>query len=267
MGEIFDFLTGKSKTLEFIKIVKSNRTRYRNQAMKDYKSTQLDDCIEERAKTDLHPKDNVKKYKSDLYKWFKRSKDAYNQWMNKHSDSILRGITDSEKMKFIEYAKITDNDFPLIYHIKDLAKKMREIGYEVYSLNEHEDIIKAKKACPKPNLYRNFGGKNAPNDYYDKKGFDKYGYNREGYDAKGYDEDGYNKKGYNKHGYNREGYDKDGYDKYGYDHDGYDRNGFDNDGYNRDGYDRDGYDRDGYDSSGYDSDGYDIFGNHEDDWD
>lgn len=245
MGKFLDFIMDYSLGRRTCNNLLNFRKKYRKEAMEEYESTTLYGWINERAEADLNPDDNVKKYKTDLKRWFLRVKEAYNTNFSWNGISLPK----NEKEEWKKKLEITNNDFPLVYYIKESDKMNKDIGYEIF-LDYHRNTAEYSRPiefnlnqCPDPAFYKKIVNQKK---VYGKHGYDKYGYDREGYDKRGYDRDGYD----------REGYGKDGYDKHGYNRNGYDREGYDRDGYDESGYDIDGYDSSGYDSDGYDSDGY-----------
>lgn len=249
MGKFLDSLLGKDSERKKYENYVTFKQKYRKEAMKEYKSDSLEGWLDERVEIDLKPDDYVKKYRADLKRWFLRTKEAYNSRSLFSGEWGQSALSKTEQNEWYQKFKMTDDDFPLIYYVKDSDKMNKNMGYEIF-LNYHYGLPESTfpiefnlNQCPDPVFYRKHQNEK---NVYDRHGYDKDGYDKDGYDRRGYDKDGYNKRGYD-----RNGYDKDGYDSSGYDSSGYDR----------DGYDSSGYDSDGYDSSGYDSYGYDSDGN------
>ena len=155
MGKFLDFLmdynSGRKRCNEFLDF----RKKYKKEAMEEYESNNLEGWINERAEMDLNPDDNVKKYKTDLKRWFLQVKEAYNS--NFSWDRI--SLPADEKEKFEKKLEISNNDFPLIYYIKDSSKMNKNIGYEVnleyeYDYMEEEDSLSYYLLhCPEPRNY------------------------------------------------------------------------------------------------------------------
>ncbi|WP_307971328.1 hypothetical protein [uncultured Brachyspira sp.] len=113
----------KEQSQEFTDECLKFRKKYRKEAMESYKSNNLNSWIDERARMDLNPNDNIQKYKSDLKRWFLRIKDYYNK-------NYLRDVDVYEWRKKL---KITDNDFPWVYYIEDDKNMCHNVGlYNLY---------------------------------------------------------------------------------------------------------------------------------------
>lgn len=124
------FMLGRKTDEEKISIIQQNRNKYRKEAMEEYKSKTLDGWLDERAKMDLNPNDNIAKYKADLKRWFKRTAEAFNfvvpyKWLH-------NTYTSKPAELWREKFGIKDKDFPLIYYIKDSEQMLNDIGYERY---------------------------------------------------------------------------------------------------------------------------------------
>lgn len=151
MGEIFDFLIGRTSKRDKLNDYLKYQKKYKKEAMEEYESKNLDGWLNERAEMDLNPSDNVKKYKADLKRWFLRTKEVYNQNRTPFKEIFSSSERNEWKRKF----EITNNDFPLIYYIKDSESMNNDIGVDVmeWGYEDYCPIYNELIQCPEPGDY------------------------------------------------------------------------------------------------------------------
>lgn len=161
MGKLLDGLChilGQKTYDEKIQEFKKVRNKYLNEALEEYECNgkTLEDYVSERAKIDLNPNDNVQKYKSDLKRWFLRTKEAFNKIVP-HDYAPIANSTGGKL--WLEKMAMKDSDFPLIFYIKDSEDMIADIGYidEAKGLFYHknrDELAHWLTRYPRPNKYR-----------------------------------------------------------------------------------------------------------------